>query len=65
MTELSSVMMRLDAHTKRLQDKAQAARPGGDDEQALVVQGLALVSEALLRIGRDVRTLRLQLADKS
>lgn len=63
MAELESVMRRLDAHAKRLVERSPSTS-GGDDENALMVQGLALVSEAILRVGRDIRFLRLQLADK-
>jgi type II secretory pathway component PulJ len=65
MAELESVMQRLDAHTRRLQERSSAQDGGADEEKALMVQGLALVSEALVRVGRDIRFLRLRLAEKA
>lgn len=65
MAELESVMQRLDAHTKRLLERSAAPDAEADDEKALMVQGLALVSEAIVRVGRDVRFLRLHLAEKA
>jgi hypothetical protein len=61
--ELESVMQRLDLQTKRLKQRAATSRPE-DDERALTVESLALVSEAVLKIGRDIRQLRLQLGER-
>lgn len=61
--ELESVMERLDAQAKRLKERSRGA--GAGDDAALTAQSLAVVSEAILRIGRDLRLLRLQLADKA
>jgi hypothetical protein len=66
MAELESVMQRLDAHTLRLQQRSAAARSAEiDEDRALLVQGMALMSEALIRVGRDLRFLRLHLAEKA
>lgn len=65
MAELESVMQRLSDQTRALRLKCAAPRSDADEERALMVEGLAVVSEALLRVGRDVRALRLQLADRS
>ena len=59
--EMESVMERLSVQTERLQAEYRKSR-GHDEDRALMVQGLALVSEALLRVGRDVRLLKLQMA---
>ncbi|HVI28178.1 hypothetical protein [Hansschlegelia sp.] len=59
--ELESVMQRLDAQARRLRQRAAAGEAG---DAALTTESLALVSEAILRIGRDVRQLRLQLAER-
>jgi hypothetical protein len=61
--ELESVMQRLDAQTKRLRQRALVSR-AEDEERALTVESLALVSEAVLKIGRDIRQLRLQLGER-
>ena len=61
--ELESVMERLSAQTNQLKERSRSAARDGDE--ALTVQSLALVSEAILRLGRDLRLLRLQMADKS
>ncbi|MGA0531111.1 hypothetical protein [Hansschlegelia sp. KR7-227] len=63
MGELETVMERLGAHARRLEERSRSARSANDDG-ALMVQTLALMSEALLRVGRDVRHLRNQLADR-
>jgi len=63
MAELESVMERLKDQTDRL--KRRAASPSGaDEERALMIEGLALVSEALLKVGRDVRMMRNQWQDR-
>ena len=59
--EIESVMQRLDAQARRLKQRAVAGEAG---DAALTAESLALVSEAILRIGRDVRQLRLQLAER-
>lgn len=64
MAELESVMQRLDAQTKRLKERIATPREPAGDDGGLTVEALALVSEAVLRIGRDIRALRLQLADR-
>lgn len=64
MAELESVMQRLDTQTKRLKERMAALRGSAGDDGGLTVEALALVSEAVLRIGRDIRALRLQLEDR-
>jgi hypothetical protein len=56
-------MQRLDAQTQRLRQRALVSR-AEDEERALTVESLALVSEAVLKIGRDIRQLRLQLGER-
>ncbi|RXF73583.1 hypothetical protein [Hansschlegelia zhihuaiae] len=64
MAELEGVMQRLDAQVGRIKASA-AAETGRDEVQELLLQSLALVSEALLRVGRDVRFLKLHFAEKA
>lgn len=63
MHELEGVMQRLDSHARRMEQHAKTA-VGKDEDQAILAESLALMSEALLRIGRDVRFLKLHFADK-
>ncbi|MFC3691465.1 hypothetical protein [Chenggangzhangella methanolivorans] len=66
MLEVESVMQRLDDQTKRLKAEAAACLAlETQEERALTVKSLALVSEAVLKIGRDIRQIRMQLADRS
>lgn len=59
--EMESVMERLSAQTERLQEECRKSR-GSDEDRALLMQGLVVLSEAVLRVGRDVRQLKLQAA---
>ena len=61
MGDMETVMNRLSAHARRLQEQPV---PSGDADRALMVESLALMSEALLKVGRDVRHLRNKMADK-
>ena len=65
MAEVESVMQRLAEETRRLRAEVEASQPETDPERALTLGSLALVSEAVLRIGRDVRQIRLQLAERN
>lgn len=64
MAELESVMTRLDVQTKRLKERSLAPLQSAGDDAGLTLETLALFSEAVLKIGRDIRAIRLQLADK-
>ncbi len=61
--ELESVVHRLDAQTKLLKQRVDASR--GDDDKEMMLKSLALVSEVLLKVSRDVRHLRNNVVDPS
>ena len=66
MIEIESVMQRLDDQTRRLKAELAANETLKEhEERELTVKSLALVSEAVLKIGRDIRQIRLQLADRT
>lgn len=65
MAELESVMQKLSDHTARLRRSAVAGSgAGAEEDRALMIEQLALVSEALLRVGRDVRLMKTQWQDR-
>ena len=61
MPELETVMQRLDTQARRLKDQAST---GDSAERAMMAESLALVSEALLKVGRDIRYIRNQMTEK-
>lgn len=66
MIEIESVMQRLSQQSRALNAQLAASELLDEEsERALTVKSLALVSEAVLKIGRDIRQIRLQLAEKN
>jgi hypothetical protein len=66
MIEIESVMQRLSEQSRALNAQLAASEALDEEsERALTVKSLALVSEAVLKIGRDIRQIRLQLAEKN
>lgn len=66
MIEIENVMQRLSEQTRALNAQLAANDPlEGETERAMTVRSLALVSEAVLKIGRDIRQIRLQLAERN
>lgn len=66
MIEIENVMQRLSEQSRALNAQLAASVEQGEaSERALTVKSLALVSEAVLKIGRDIRQIRLQLAERS
>ena len=66
MIEIESVMQRLSEQSRALNAQLAANEPLDEEsERALTVKSLALVSEAVLKIGRDIRQIRLQLAEQN
>lgn len=64
MSEQEGVMQRLDAQTRRLKERMTSGPASAVTDEALTLESLMIVSEALLRIGRDIRHMRLQTADR-
>ena len=66
MIEIESVMQRLSEQSRALNAQLATNEPLDEEsERALTVKSLALVSEAVLKIGRDIRQIRLQLAEQN
>lgn len=59
--QAETVMQKLDAHAKILHARSQS----GADDAASTAESLAIMADAILRIARDIRMLKLQLADRS
>ncbi|WP_155904925.1 hypothetical protein [Methylopila sp. M107] len=55
MAEIESIMTGLDANASRL--KARSATMA-DEDSRMMAETLALMSEAVLKVGRDVRHMR-------
>ncbi|MDR4305521.1 hypothetical protein IHQ68_02645 [Chelatococcus sambhunathii] len=60
MSDLETVMSRLDAHAAHLKLRSAAI---DDEERKLMAESLALMSEAVLKVGRDIRFIRRQMAE--
>ena len=65
MWEPEGVMRRLADQTEMLKAQLSAPPSPSDADRDLTVRSLAVVSEAVLKIGRDIRQIRLQLADRN
>lgn len=64
MAELSSVMQRLDDQAKLLRSRIDAPQVVADADRALMIESIAALSEAILKVSRDVRALRIQIAER-
>lgn len=64
MSELSSVMQRLDDQAKLLRNRIDAPQAVADADRSMMMESIAALSEAIIKLGRDVRALRLQIAER-